>query len=203
MLEERVRDILVNVGLQEVMTYSLTTAGAWRPLGLARAEYIRLANPISSERVVMRRSVLASVLEVAAANLRHTEEVRLFEIGCVYLPRPVSVPNEPRRLAIVLTGRGRSNPGWSRPRPLDFFDLKGIVENLTEPARRRSWLPTAEAPFCTLVAPRKYSSAESLGHFRQLHPSLNETYHLGRPNGARRRAGPGSDARRCAGALWR
>ena len=56
------------------------------PLGLADARVRRaLKNPISSERVVMRHSVLAGVLEVAAANLRHTDDVRLFEIGFVYL----------------------------------------------------------------------------------------------------------------------
>ena len=53
----------------------------------------------------MRHSVLAGVLEVAAANLQHTDDVRLFEIGSVYLPRPgKKLPDEPRRLALVLCG---------------------------------------------------------------------------------------------------
>ena len=86
-LEEHVRDLLVNDGLQEVITYSLTAPEREAPLGLSPAEYVKLLNPISSERVVMRRSVLASVLEVVASNLRHTDEVRLFEIGYVYLPK--------------------------------------------------------------------------------------------------------------------
>src|SRR5262249_11228220 len=134
-LEERVRDILVHCGLQEVITYALTEPVREAPLDLPAAEYVRLLNPISSERVVMRHSVLAGVLEVAASNLRHTEEVRLFEIGLVYVPRPgEKLPEEPRRLALVLTGRrwpefwgeAAATPGQT----LDFFDLKGIVEAL-------------------------------------------------------------------------
>src|SRR5204863_8691442 len=63
--EEHVRDLLVGAGLQEVITYALTTPEREAPLGLPAADYVRLLNPISSERVVMRHSVLASVLEVA------------------------------------------------------------------------------------------------------------------------------------------
>ncbi|MCI0380103.1 MAG: phenylalanine--tRNA ligase subunit beta, partial [Gemmataceae bacterium] len=161
--EERVRDILVGCGLQEVVTYALTTPEREAPFGPAdnslrpsggegtgvrgrRAGledsprgvgYITLKNPISSERVVMRQSLLASVLEVTAANLRHSEDVRFFEVGRVYLPRTGQpLPREPRRLAIVLTGR-RTPEFWAdgpsaEKKQLDFFDLKGVIETLLE-----------------------------------------------------------------------
>src|SRR5207253_9533035 len=105
------------------------------PLGLPTLEYVRLLNPITTERVVMRHSVLASVLEIAAGNLRHTSDARLFEVGSVYLPRSgEKLPDEPRRLALALAGRPRSE-FWSDtaagPIPaMDFFDLKGVVEAL-------------------------------------------------------------------------
>ena len=71
-----------------MITYSLTTPEKEGPLGgLVAGPYVHIRNPISSERVVMRRTVLAGVLDVAASNLRHTAEVRLFEIGPVYLPQ--------------------------------------------------------------------------------------------------------------------
>src|SRR5262249_4653004 len=133
--EERVRDILVSTSLQETITYSLTAEEREKPLEAQQTDYIRLVNPISSERVVLRHSVLASVLEVAAANLRHTEDVRLFEIGAVYLPQSgEKLPAEPRRLAIIITGR-RSLEFWTDSTappaaPLDFFDLKGVVDAL-------------------------------------------------------------------------
>src|SRR5207249_2323876 len=85
MAEERLRDVLVNCGLQEVITYALTEPERDAPVGLGEGKYVELLNPISSERRVMRHSVLGGVLEVAVANLRHTDDVRLFEIGSVYL----------------------------------------------------------------------------------------------------------------------
>src|SRR5437763_762396 len=83
----------------------------------------------------MRRTVLAGVLDVAAANLRHAAAVRLFEVGPVFLPRAgATLPDEPRRLALVLAGPRRpafweDAPGTTVP-ALDFFDLKGVVETL-------------------------------------------------------------------------
>jgi phenylalanyl-tRNA synthetase beta chain len=184
-LEERVRDILVGAGLQEVITYSLTMPEREAPLGLPAAEYVRLQNPISSERVVMRHSVLAGVLEVAAANLRHTEDVRLFEVGPVYLPRAgEKLPDEPRRLAVVLTGR-RLPEFWAesgaKPGPLDFFDLKGVVAALAEDLH----LPEVtyrKSPAGYLHPGR---AAELLvkgrpaGSFGQVHPQAAEAFGLG------------------------
>ncbi len=53
--EERVRDLLVSIGLQEVITYALTTPEREVPLGLPPTEYVRLLNPINADRVAMRR----------------------------------------------------------------------------------------------------------------------------------------------------
>src|SRR5262249_17307326 len=91
--EEKVRDILVDCGLQEVVCYALTMPEKEAPL-LGQRNFVTLKNPISSERVVMRQSVLASVLEIAESNLRNTEDVRLFEIGFIYQPKDKSLPDE-------------------------------------------------------------------------------------------------------------
>lgn len=183
-LEERVRDALVNVGLQEVVTYALTEPSKEAPLGIAFGEYVRLVNPISSERVVMRHSVLAGVLEVATSNLRHTDDVRLFEIGSVYLPKTgEKLPDEPRRLALVLTGR-RWPEFWgdaTKATALDFFDLKGVVEALAADLHLPAVMYRASA--APYLHPGK--SAELLvhdkpaGHFGTLHPKVVEAYGLG------------------------
>ena len=134
-LEERARDLLARLGLQEVITYRLTTpereARARRP-GAAADErrYVELRNPISTDRRVMRHELLPGVLEVAAANARQAESLALFEIGPVYLPTDGELlPREPRRLAILLAG-SREPASWDRPEPsrYDLFDLKGAVE---------------------------------------------------------------------------
>jgi phenylalanyl-tRNA synthetase beta chain len=176
-LEETVRDLLVEAGLQEVITYALTMPERETPLGQSGAEYVRLLNPVSAERVVMRRTLLAGVLEVAAGNLRNTGDVRLFEVGSVFLPKAgEKLPDEPTRLALVLTGRRhpefRTEGVAATPDPLDFFDLKGIVEALTvglhlpETSYRRSTAaylhPGRSAEL--LVA------GQSVGWFGQLNP---------------------------------
>lgn len=186
-LEERTRDILVACGLQEVITYVLTTPEREAPLGLPTTEYVRLQNPISSELAVLRHSLLASVLEVAGENVRNNvSDVRLFELASVYLPRPgENLPDEPPRLAVVLTGRRwaefwNDGPG-ANPGQLDFFDLKGIVEALTAD------LHVAEVSYRKSTAPYLHPGraaelvidGKSVGNFGQLHPRTAEAFGLG------------------------
>jgi phenylalanyl-tRNA synthetase beta chain len=184
-LEEKTRNILVNAGLQEVITYALMEPSREKPLGLAVREYVRLLNPISSERVVMRQTVLAGVLEIAASNLKHTNDVYLFEIGPVYLTRPGErLPDEPRRLAIVLTGR-RHPDFWSEPPSasvpvMDFFDLKGIVEAFVEDLH----LPDVSYQHSSAGWLHPGKSAElsvggkPVGSFGEMHPRVAEAYGL-------------------------
>jgi phenylalanyl-tRNA synthetase beta chain len=183
--EERVRDILVSAGLQEVVTYALTVPEREAPLGAAGGEYVRLVNPISSERVVMRHTVLAGVLEIAAHNLEHTADLRLFELGPVYLPRQgEKLPDEPRRLALLLTGKrsaefwADSSSGVAGASPLDFFDLKGVIESLVGD------LHIAEIEYRPSTAPylhpgraaELWVGGRSVGQFGQLHPRVAEGY---------------------------
>lgn len=140
-LEERVRDVLVNAGLQEVVTYRLTTPEAeaqLAPPGTSSdwpgADYVVLANPTSQDRRVMRHTVLAGVLCVVASNARWQERQTLFEVGKVFLPvEGLLLPAEPRRLCMVLTGP-RELPSWQGydAEPMDYYDLKGVIEMLTQ-----------------------------------------------------------------------
>jgi phenylalanyl-tRNA synthetase beta chain len=186
--EERVRDLMVAAGLQEVITYSLTSEERERPLNLPKAEYVTLKNPISSERVVMRHSLLTGVLEAAADNLEYADDVRLFEIGSIYLPRDGErLPAEPRRLAIVLSGR-RWPESWGEGTaapnpPLDFNDLKGIIEVLVrdlhlgdvsyQPAREANVPVPALHPGKAAVLT---AGGRALGSFGELHPRTAEAF---------------------------
>ncbi|MEW5960560.1 MAG: phenylalanine--tRNA ligase subunit beta [Chloroflexota bacterium] len=184
--EERTRDLLVQAGLQEVVTYRLTTPQAEaRLLGQAysaQARYVTLANPTTPERVTMRHSLLNSVLEIAAMNARHHPRVQLFEMGHIYLPTDDGIlPTELRRLALVMTGP-RQETGWlgADLTPVDFFDLKGVVESLVtglhldqivfEPARHAAYHPGRAA--------RLIVNGQDIGLLGQLHPLVVEAYEL-------------------------
>jgi phenylalanyl-tRNA synthetase beta chain len=135
--EEKLRDILVGCGLQETINYSLTTPEQHEKLGFdASAKFVTLANPMSVDRTVMRRSLLVSAVENLAYNIRFTNRLATFEVGRVYLPEqsPDGIrPLEDRRLSLLLTGPRREvnlNPDPAGAEPTDFFDLKGVIETL-------------------------------------------------------------------------
>jgi phenylalanyl-tRNA synthetase beta chain len=184
-LEERVRDLLAMAGLQEIITYRLTTPereAALAPEGAAEARYVRLANPISAERVAMRRSLLTGLLEVMGQNKRIRDRLAFFEVGPVFLPDPSDpLPSEPRRLALGLAGR-LIPPSWqdAAPAPADFYAVKGVVEallsglHLTEvrfqPAMHPTFLPGRTA--------RLLVAGEPMGTLGQVKPEVLSAFDL-------------------------
>ena len=137
--EDRVKDNLVDLGLQEVMSYRLTTPEAEAKLRLEEAEpppYVRLANPSTQDRVVMRRSLLASVLEAAESNGRFADRLALFEVGRAFpVEEGKSLPDERQCAAAVLTGPRRTDHWLTDAEAgdgdcFDFFDIKGVVETV-------------------------------------------------------------------------
>ena len=185
--EERVRDLLVGLGLQEVVSYRMTS-----PEREARhlppetppddKPYFRLANPIASDRVVMRHSLLASILEIVERNARVRERISLFEIGPVYLvSEEGALPEEQLRLAIALTGP-RDLLTWhgGDVEQMDFYDLKGIIDALLgglglEKARYE----TAEHPsFHPGKSARVLLGETQVGLLGELHPKVHERYDL-------------------------
>ncbi len=186
--EERVRDLLVSLGLQEILSYRMTTvekeARLQPPDGSSQLmPYIRLANPITPERNVMRRSLLASVLDAAERNSRQRERLAFFEIGPVFWPVAGQIlPDEPLKLAIMLTGQ-RLAPAWDRHENVvvDFFDLKGIIEALLVDLHIP--MPEYQPVEATCFHPGKCAAVSVagrlLGSFGELHPLVKSRYDFG------------------------
>jgi len=198
--EERVRDILAGLGLQEVITHRMSAPeienrllpksapmpgehGATR--SVPQIEYVKLANPIAPEKRVMRRSVLASVLNVIEHNARLSDSLAMFEIGPVFIPQGSELPLEPRRLSIALSGR-RYTQAWDTKLgvKLDFYDLKGIIEALMlalhldvsyVPAEHPAFHPGKCASVCAKLG------TTPLGVFGELHPQVQENYDFSAP----------------------
>ncbi|MCX7680529.1 MAG: phenylalanine--tRNA ligase subunit beta, partial [Anaerolineae bacterium] len=184
---EHVRDVLVGCGLDEVITYSLVDIedeGKLRPYGPPPdpADYLRLLNPLSADRAYLRRTLLPSLLRTARENLRFLERVAIFEIGAVYEPSEgKELPEEPRRLAIVMTGP-REPRSWLQGQdraPLSFYDLKGVVEALLaglglegtfEPGEHSAMHPGR----CARVS----VGGRLIGTMGELHPLVREAFDL-------------------------
>jgi phenylalanyl-tRNA synthetase beta chain len=185
--EERVRDLLVDMGLQEVNTYRLTSPereARLLPTGAPRDDrpYVTLANPIAADRVVMRHSLLASVMEVVERNARTQPRLALFEIGPVYLASEEGIlPDEPLRLVIALSGP-RQLPSWQPgdAGTMDFFDLKGVVQALCDdlhiPGAR--YEPGEHPAFHPGKCARLWIGERQAGVLGELHPLARHNYDL-------------------------
>ncbi|RME80646.1 MAG: phenylalanine--tRNA ligase subunit beta [Caldilineae bacterium] len=188
-LEERLRDILAACGLQETINYSLTTVENHVRLypdapeqAPGADQFITLANPMSLDRVVMRRSMVVSALENLQRNLRHVERLATFEIGLVYLPElgDGELPAEIRRFTLAMTGPRRP-AGWlgGDPEPMDFFDMKGVVEVMLEQLNAGPAVyEPADVHWCGPRCARVLVAGEELGIFGEVHPRVRQAFDL-------------------------
>ncbi len=138
-MEDDLRDLLVNLGLQELIAYRMTSpereARRFPPEYQApEVDYIEIQNPISVERRVMRRSILASMLEIMEYNSSLDQRLALFEIGPVFNPvEGQQLPQEKQMLSIGLSGlRHKTTWQGGEPEVMDFYDLKGVVEGVMQ-----------------------------------------------------------------------
>ena len=190
--EDRVKDTLADLGLQEVVSYRLTTPESEAKLQLEDAEpppYVRLANPSTQDRIVMRRSLVASVLEAAASNSRFEDRLGLFEVGRVF---PVgegdSLPEERERAAVVLTGPRRSGHWQSDANSddcFDFFDMKGIVETVLDRLGLQvEFAPPEQASAATPFRAGRSAAVllagegEPVGRLGEVHPAVAANFDL-------------------------
>ncbi len=132
-LENEIRKVLCGMGLNEIMTYSLTSRNAIEHLGISLENLVSLKNPMSSQQEIMRPSLLSEMLEVLNWNLnRKNSLLQLFELNKVYIMNKLTGrADEVMHLSIGICGNKPGN--WKeKPRELDLFDLKGIIEILLD-----------------------------------------------------------------------
>lgn len=201
-LEQRTRAILAGCGLDEIITHSLLDLDLVATIAPSEADpalYLKLTNPNTPEKTYMRRSLLPSLGAALRLNLRERERAAIFELGRVYLPvAGKTLPDEPRRLAIALAGpRAPENWHATQRDEFDFYDLKGIIEDLVarlgltsriryaplsnderfHPGRAASLLLEPEAPGDAEPKAKKgrpRPEPVSVGAFGELHPAVRE-----------------------------
>jgi phenylalanyl-tRNA synthetase beta chain len=186
-VEERMRDLLAGLGLQEVITYRMTSPERERriypdeKIPAAQPPYLRLANPIASDRVVMRQSLLASMMEVIERNARLYPRQALFEIGPVFLPVEGDLPIEAPWLVVALTGP-RAIPGWQAgdTSPMDFYDLKGVLSTFLDGLHIQGvhYLPGEQPSLHPGRCAQILAGERPVGAFGELHPLVRQHYQL-------------------------
>lgn len=186
LFENKVRDELANAGLNEIVTYRMTSPEREaRVFGAETERYVRLANPISPDRTVMRTSLLPGLLEVVERNVRLSDTIGFFEIGPVFLPiAGKALPKEEIRLTAAMSGK-RLTDSWDShsKAQIDFFDLKGVLETLVTGLHleKLSLEPTL-LPYCHPGKAAEILLGDTaVGVIGELHPALGKTFDLG-PN---------------------
>ncbi|MCL6622964.1 MAG: phenylalanine--tRNA ligase subunit beta [Syntrophobacterales bacterium] len=130
-VRQELRHLLVGMGFCEAVTYSFQSERLYGLLSPAEAP-LKLANPLSEEQAVMRASLLPGLLEAAQRNLtRQADGVRLFEIALGFEAKPGEELPQERLLVAGVLGGAREEESWhGGGGTVDFFDAKGVVENL-------------------------------------------------------------------------
>ena len=127
---KKMRQLLVNRGFQEVITYSFVDAEMQELLNPG-VSALPLANPIASELSVMRTNLLPGLLGALRFNQkRQQQRIRLFETGLIF-QNDNNLSQIPA-FAGVITGNINKNHWDIKDRSCDLFDLKKDVEALFE-----------------------------------------------------------------------
>jgi phenylalanyl-tRNA synthetase beta chain len=173
-LEEKVINTLLGCGLNESISYSFVSPKVFDKILLPKDSPLRKAvaikNPLGEDFSIMRTTAIPSMMEDLSRNYsRSNEEAKLFEIGKVYIPNEDSnkLPEEKNIITIGLYGK------------VDYFDLKGIVENILDTLgiENSSFARFSDNP---TFHPGKTASInvkkDSIGTIGEIHPDVSENY---------------------------
>ena len=186
-LEEKLRDTLAGLGLQEIVTYRMTSPEQelkTHPLPSERDKpsHLELENPISADKTVMRQDLLASMLEVVKKNFRNRDRIALYEIGPVFYPPDDNQEiQEITTLGICLSGK-RTMLSWqdNDREEMDFYDLKGLVEELLSDLHISGvqYHPESIPSFHPGKSARIEQEGRTLGFLGEVHPQVLGNYEL-------------------------
>lgn len=174
--EDYIRNIMVSLGLCEVMTYSFISPKSLDKLCVSEEDelkkYIKLINPLGEDFSVMRTTLMTNMLDVISRNInRGISDIKFFEVGNTFFPKNLPVdelPEEKSKLCIGLCGE------------YNFFNLKGIIEqvlggfNVKIKIKAIKDNPIFHGGICAGI----YVKKDLIGIFGELHPDVNEKYDI-------------------------
>jgi len=185
----RVRRIIAGLGYQETIHYSFHNPKDLDDLNIGDEDplrlQIRIRNPLSEDQSVLRSTLLPGLIRTLQYNLKRSlPDIRIFEIGHVFEPRNSGLPLEKNHLSVMITGKDKPL-GWDMPgRRVDFFDLKGDLEELLDRLGIGGvvFSPQNQFPF---LHPKKSAWIECgktrLGFMGEFHPGILKKFELPDP----------------------
>ncbi len=171
------------VGMTEAVNLAFVSTKQLEKARVA-TEAVRLLNPLSEERSVMRTSLLPGLAaNVLRAQRHQVPRVALFELARVFTPSKEALPEQPYRFGLILAG---SRAEWiGEAGALDFFDGKGLLEAIVKPLTRLSIETLTNAEIGALhpaLHPRRSASVvvggQVIGVLGELHPDVVDDLEL-------------------------
>lgn len=178
-IEEVARDIAEFCGFSQGMSYSFESPKVFDRLRIPEDSPLRQAveimNPLGEDYSIMRTISLNGMLTSLATNYnRRNKDVRLYELGNIYLPKALpltELPKERMQLTLGMYGAG------------DFFSMKGVIEEFFEKVglqKKAVYDPDAGRPYLHpgRQADIIYDGAV-VGYLGEIHPDVADTYGIG------------------------
>lgn len=128
--EDKVKDILMALGLSEAYNYSFISEKNIKNSFLNIENHIKVANQLSADFKYMRTSLAPGILQNIADNQNNYKEIKIFELSNVYLKKEKDLPNEQSRICLAIANDSTEET---------FFDLKGVLESLLERLNIGEW----------------------------------------------------------------
>ena len=178
-IEEVARNVAEYCGFSQGMTYSFESPKVFDrllfPVDAPERKAISIMNPLGEDYSIMRTTSLNGMLTSLATNYnRRNKNVRLYELGNIYLPKTLpltELPEERMQFTLGMYGEG------------DFFSMKGVVEEFLEKAglsKKESYDPKAGKPF---LHPGRQANiiydGTVIGYLGEVHPDVADTYGIG------------------------
>lgn len=178
-IEAVAREIAEFCGFSQAMTYSFESPKVFDKLLLPADSELRktvtITNPLGEDFSIMRTTSLNGILTSLATNYnRRNRNVRLYELGNIYLPKELPVtklPDERMQFTLGMYGDG------------DFFDMKGVIEEfLYKVGMRKNIRYDGQAGKPFLHPGRQANimyAGEVIGYLGEIHPAVMENYGIG------------------------
>lgn len=178
-IESVARDIAEYCGFSEGMTYSFESPKVFEKLRIPQEDALRraitISNPLGEDYSIMRTSTLNGMLTSLSTNYnRRNKDVRLYELGNIYLPKALpltELPDERTMFTLGMYGNG------------DFFDMKGVCEEFFEKIGMRKKMeydPKCGRPY---LHPGRQANmvyeGKVVGYLGEVHPIVADNYGIG------------------------